>query len=86
MIYQVIISSLGSHTINWIKKRRGLESHAKVAMTFQSEKRLRKIFNAFDFGKTGSVSLDDFHKAIDFCRQSKSFHRLAEKLDELEQV
>lgn len=82
----VIVTSLGSHSVNWIKKRRSLGSHAKVAMTFQSERRLRKIFNGFDFDKSGSVSLDEFHHALDFCRQSKSFHRLSEKLDDLEKV
>jgi hypothetical protein len=82
----VIVTSLGSHSVNWIKKRRSVNSHAKVAMTFQSERRLRKIFDGFDFDKSGSVSLDEFHHALDFCRQNKSFHRLSKKLDDLEKV
>ena len=50
----VIISGLGSHTVNWIKKRRSQTSQAKVAMTFHSEKQLRKIFNGFDFDSSGT--------------------------------
>ena len=52
--FKVIISSLGSHTVNWIKKRRGINSSAKVAMTFNSEKQLRRIFDGFDYNQSGT--------------------------------
>jgi hypothetical protein len=69
-----------------MKKRRGADSHAKVAMTFHSEKQLRRIFNGFDFDRSGSVSLTEFHHAVEFCRNNRSFKRLGERLDFLEQT
>ena len=72
----VIVSSLGSATINWIKKRRGANSHAKVAMTFHNEKQLRQIFNGFDFTQDGNVDLIEFHRAVQYCKEDNSFKRL----------
>ena len=72
----VIISSLGSRTVNWIKKRRSANSHAKVAMTYHSEKQLRRIFNGFDFTQDGNADLIEFHRAVQYCKGDRSFKRM----------
>ena len=72
----VIISSLGTATVNWIKKRRSANSHAKVAMTFHNEKQLRRIFNGFDFTQDGNVDLIEFHRAVQYCKEDRSFKRM----------
>lgn len=74
--HDVIISSLGSATVNWIKKRRGANSRAKVAMTFHNEKQLRRIFNGFDFTQDGNVDLIEFHRAVQYCKEDRSFKRM----------
>ena len=56
----VIISSLGSFSVNWIKKRRSSTTCAKVAMTFHSEKQLRRIFDGFDFDACGTGNTTHF--------------------------
>ena len=79
----VIISSLGSSTINWIKKHRAKSSTTKVAMTFHNEKQLRRIFDGFDFDSSGMVSLVFFHKAVEYCKADKTFSRMTDKLNHL---
>jgi hypothetical protein len=82
----VIISELGSATLRHIKARRAKGSDVKVAVTVADENQLREIFDAFDFEKSGNVSLLEFDKALDFIRLSRHFRKLHKELDNLQQT
>ena len=82
----VIISELGSATLRHIKSRRAKGSEVKVAVTVADEEQLREIFDAFDFDKSGNVSLLEFDKALAYIRESRHFRKLHKELDNLHQT
>ena len=82
----VIISGLGSATLRHIKSRRAKGSEVKVAVTVADEKQLREIFDAFDFDRSGNVSLIEFGNALDYIRESRHFRKLHKELDKLQKT
>jgi len=82
----VILSALGSQTLRWIKTHRSKGSTVKVAVTIADEKQLREIFDAFDFDKSGNVSLLEFSNALAYIRENRHFRKLSKALDHLEQT
>lgn len=64
-----LISDLPPETLVWIKKRRQIDSSAKVVLSHHRERQLREIFRGIDVGKHGVIDLEELKEAISYVQE-----------------
>ena len=87
----VLITTLSTDTIRWIKRRRVMEAKHRVAITHFREGQLREIFDGLDFDSTGIIDLAELKNAVQYAedelkgKKGPSFKDVAKMFDAMDE-
>jgi Ca2+-binding EF-hand superfamily protein len=62
----VLITTLSSDSIRWLKRRRMSDAKHRVAITHYREGQLREIFDGLDFDSQGVIDLEELKSAVQY--------------------